>query len=366
MVRQPLRQLLPALLAASAFAACDSTPARTGSGSSIGIDAGAPVGPDSGTPGAGGSPDAGSSTGGADGGTTSDGGTVDAGTATDAGGGGAGGGTADAGTTLSECDGLAPEPVGAPNGTHTMEADRVDCAYAVNGSGFIAFEMSNALQPQKSAVHLVRPDGTVLSKSPSGTTVSLIGRLSNFVGLGYTFQPGTLSSAVQSWDSSGNLVSTGPSRPDSGYIAEDPLGGIALLRRVRTTLLENYDERVTLRWSVALSSRITAIGAFAVDRLGNTFVMADDRSYDKSVVAQWIDHNGVASPAFQLLPPQHDWNHLEGSAGVRVGSGLFVKGDAWWQLDSMSTVLTPPPAWFVDRGGPWMQMVRNGRAYGIV
>jgi hypothetical protein len=362
-----LRQLALALLAAFASAACNSTPSHTGSGN-VGVDAG--------SSGTGGSPDAGSPAGSADGGTT---GTVDAGSSTDGGGGtadagatadagsaDAGGGDADAGTAHSECDGFAPEPVGAPNGTHTMEAYQVDCLLAVNGSGSLALATSNGLHPQNSVVHFVGPDGTLRGEGGSGANAWLLGRLSNFVGVDFIFQSGKESRAVQSWDSNGNLISKGPSRPGGAYLAEDPLGGMALLRREGTPVVENYDERGNLRWQAEISSRLTAIGGFAVDRLGNTFITADDSSYDKSVVAQWIDHDGVASPAFQLLGPQREWNHLEGQAVVRVGSGLFVKADAWWQLESMSTTLAPPPAWFIDRGGPWLQMVRNGRAYGII
>jgi hypothetical protein len=249
-----------------------------------------------------------------------------------------------------------------------MQATRVDCNAAVNGNGVLALQMSNTLEPKNSAVHFVSPDGTVRGQTPAGTHAFVLGRLSMFEGVGYSGESAALKWAPQSWDDRGNLVSTGPSRDGSATVVEDPLGGMALLVRGSSAAVENYDERGNLRWRVQLSSELTAIGGFAVDRIGNTFVMADSAKYDKSVVAQWIDHDGAATPAFQLLGPQHEWNHLEGISIVRVGSGLFIHADDWWQLESMSKTLDPPPAWFLDAKpqNVTMQMVRNGRAYGLI
>jgi hypothetical protein len=334
------------------FLACGNAPSQPGAGS------GAPTG----DAGAGPSADAGPVGPPADAGApATDGGqpAADAG-APDAG----GSGTADA-----ECDGLGPEPVGAPNGTHTMQADRVDCTAAVNGSGALALQMSNALAPQNSAVHFVGPDGKLRSSTPAGTTAVLLGRLSVFEGIAYTNLPGNGGWVAQTYDDRGILLAQGPGRSGFPTIVEDPLGGIAVLQREAPPAVENYDDRGNLRWRVEISRQITAIGGFAVDRLGNTFVMGDNSAFDKTVVAQWIDHEGVASPAFQLLGQQREWNHLEGEVVVRVGSGLFVHADEWWQLQSKSTSLEPPPAWFVAAHPELMfgmQMVRNGRAYGII
>ena len=338
---------------------CGNNPSQPGAGSTAPTPgpAGAPA-PDAGPPDAG--PPA---TSGGDAGATPDagspgsgGGVVDAGTA------------ADAGTTASECDGLAPEQVGAPNGRHTMQANRVDCSAAVNAYGVLALQMGNTLEPENSAVHFVGPDGTVRSQTPQGTHSFLLGRFSMFEGIGYSGGPGpgTLKWAPQSWDDHGNLVSMGPSRDGSAWVVEDPLGGMTVLVRGGAAAVENYDERGNLRWHVQLAPVLTAIGVFVVDRIGNTFVTADSAKFDKSVVAQWIDHDGNATPAFQLLGPQHEWNHLEGNAIVRVGSGLFVHADDWWQLESMSTQLAAPPAWFIAGQTFAMYMVRNGRAYGVI
>jgi hypothetical protein len=52
-----------------------------------------------------------------------------------------------------------------------------------------------------------------------------------------------------------------------------------------------------------------------------------------------------------------------------VGSGLFVHADDWWQLESMSTQVAAPPAWLIAAKPEMLwavQMVRNGRAYGMV
>jgi hypothetical protein len=321
-------------------------------------DAGAPA-TDGGQPVAdAGAPDAGGPAGG--------GGDADAG-ASD--GGTAGGSGPDAGTADAECDGLGPEPVGAPSGTHTMQAARVDCGAAVTGTGALALRMTNALDPQNGAVHFVGPDGQLRSSTPAGTNAMLLGRLSTFEGFAYTHLPGSGGWVAQTYDDRGILLAQGPDRPGFPTVVEDPIGGIVLLQRDGPAAIENYDDRGKLRWRVELSRQITAIGGFAVDRLGNTFVTGDSSAYDKTVVAQWIDHEGVASPAFQLLGRQREWNHLEGKVVVRVGSGLFVHADDWWQLESKSTSLEPPPAWFVDAHPELMvgmQMVRNGRAYGII
>jgi hypothetical protein len=319
-------------------------------------DAGAPAA-DGGQPAAdAGAPDAGGPAGG--------GGDADAG-ASD--GGTAGGPVPDAGAADPECDGLGPQPVGPPNGTHTMQADRVDCVAAVTGTGALALQMTN---PQNGALHFVGPDGQLRSSTPAGTNTVLLGRLSSFEGFAYTHPPGSATRWVaQTYDDRGTLLAQGPERPGFPTVVEDPLGGIALLPRDGPAAIENYDDRGKLRWRVELSRQITAIGGFAVDRLGNTFVMGDSSAFDKTVIAQWIDHEGVASPAFQLLGPQREWNHLAGYVIVRVGSGLFVHADEWWQLQSNSTSVEPPPAWFIAAHPEMMhgmQMVRNGRAYGII
>src|SRR5438552_11467251 len=56
----------------------------------------------------------------------------------------------------------------------------------------------------------------------------------------------------------------------------------------------------------------------------------------------------------------HAGVHLQSASAV----GFFVHADDWWQLESMSTVLEPPPAWFIAAHPErifGMQMVRNGR-----
>lgn len=249
-----------------------------------------------------------------------------------------------------------------------MQGYQVSCVPAVNGSGALALQVTNGSEPKNGAVHFVGPDGKLRGQTPAGTNSFLLGRLSTFEGITYTNLPGSTAWVEQTYDDRGTLLAQGAGRTGSSTVVEDPLGGIAVLDRDTTAAVENYDEGGKLRWSVKLSPRITAIGGFAVDRLGNTFVMADDLAYDKSVVAQWIDHDGTASPAFQLLGPQKEWNHLEGQVIVRVGSGLFVHADQWWQLESKATTLEPAPDWFVAAHPELMygmQMVRNGRAYGI-
>lgn len=367
-----MRPLLFACLAA--ILGCGGGGAQPGAGSaapSVSGDGGpvAQPAPDAGAPAfdAGPAPDAGQAP---DSGLPPDaGGSVpDAGTAAD--GGAAGGPGPDAGTLDADCDGLAPESVGAPSGTHAMQADRVYCTATVDGSGALALQMTNALEPQNGAVHFVGPDGTLRGSSPAGTNAFLLGRLSTFEGIAYTNLPQGGGWVPQAWDDGGHLVAQGASHPGFPSVVEDPLGGMAVLSRETTPpSVENYDERGNLRFRTPLSSQLSAVGGFAVDRLGNTFVMGDSSAFDKSVVAQWIDHDGVASKAFQLLGRQREWNHLEGNVIVRVNSGLFVHGDDWWELDSMSTQVAPPPAWFLAARPEeiyGMQMVRNGRAYGII
>ncbi|MGE5047214.1 MAG: hypothetical protein ACM3PC_01495 [Deltaproteobacteria bacterium] len=249
-----------------------------------------------------------------------------------------------------------------------MEGFQVDCNAAVNAAGVLALQTQNVLSPQDGVVHFVAPDGTLRGSSPPGTNTLLLGRLTAFEGAAFTGQGESFAFAIQSWDDRGNLVSMGPSRPGFLSIVEDPLGGIAVLVHDSSPAVENYDEQGNLRWRVNLSRDLTAVGGFAVDRAGNTFVMADSTRSDKSVVAQWIDHDGVAGPAFQLLGPQSEFNHIQGEVIVRVGSGLFVHADQWWQLESMSTTLLPAPKWLLDAAGSRLaiQMVRNGRAYGII
>ena len=250
-----------------------------------------------------------------------------------------------------------------------MQADRVSCSAAVTGTGALALLMGNAVEPRNGVVHFVAPDGTLRSSTPAGTNAGILGRLSTFTGFTYTTSPGGGGWQVQAWDDHGKAIAQGPSGAGFPTLVEDPLGGMALLIREPAPAVENYDDRGKLRWHTQLSSQITAIGGFAVDRLGNTFVMGDNSAYDKSVTAQWIDHDGVATAAFQLFAPQRDWNHIEGRVIVRVGSGLFVHADSWGQLDSMSTSVRPAPDWFLAAHPELMlgmSMVRDGRAYGII
>lgn len=250
-----------------------------------------------------------------------------------------------------------------------MQGNRVDCSATVNGSGALALQINNVLEPKNAAAHFVGPDGQLRGETPAGTSAHLLGRLSNFQGIAFANLPGSSDSVVQTYDDHGKLLAQGPVRGGPAIVVEDPLGGIAVLQRDGPATVENYDDAGSLRWSVKLSPRITAIGGFAVDRLGNTFVMGDTSTFDKSVTAQWIAHDGTASPAFQLLGPQREWNHLAGRVIVRVGGGLFVHADEWWQLPSNATALQAAPAWFIAAHPELMlgmQMVRNGRAYGII
>ncbi|MFN2546889.1 MAG: hypothetical protein ABR567_05630, partial [Myxococcales bacterium] len=178
-----------------------------------------------------------------------------------------------------------------------------------------------------------------------------------------------VSWAVESWDDKGNLLYAGPSRSDTASAFVDPLGGIDVLLYTNSgRVVENYDEMGNLRWRTPPTTVISDFGGFVVDRQGNTFMMGGSPTDDKSVVAQWIDHDGHPGAAFKLLPPQSDWSHFEGKVIARVGGGVFFRGDAWWQLDSMSTSPVPAPAWFTQRDPTSLlvAMVRNGRAYGFV
>ena len=40
-----------------------------------------------------------------------------------------------------------------------MQADRVDCAAVVSGTGALALAMLNVFDPQNAVVHFVAPDG---------------------------------------------------------------------------------------------------------------------------------------------------------------------------------------------------------------
>lgn len=247
-----------------------------------------------------------------------------------------------------------------------MTGFQVECSAAVNGSGIVALQTENIFQPVNAFVHFVNPDGSVRAGTSGNTDVHLLGRLSSFVGVS-SAQPGRPAWAPESWDAQGNLASTGPSRLGVPTIVEDPLGGMAVLVREPPAAVENYDELGRLRWRVELSPELGPGGGFAVDRLGNTFVMGDGAN--KAVMGQWIDHDGAAKTAFQLFGPQNEWNHIEGKATARVDSGLFIRADAWWQLESLQTSATPAPAWFVAAqpdGLAGVQLVRGGRAYGLI
>jgi hypothetical protein len=231
--------------------------------------------------------------------------------------------------------------------------------------------------PNGDETDFVGPDGILRGSVPTGLNPPL-GRLHNFMSSDEIFSSGGQGTDFfRVFDDRGNLVSS-KSAPNVGYqLAEDPHGGaIALVDDADPAgilAVEGYDENGAFRFRTELD--VLAIGQFIVDRQGNTLVLGDEVKGQTvftgpgPVYAQWVTHDGVASPVFQPLPPQSQFIHVRSLALQRVSGGVFILGDDWRQLDSLATQSSPAPAWLVAARPESLerfQLARNGQAYALI
>lgn len=291
------------------------------------------------------------------------------------------------GGTASACEGLAPSRVGPPSGTHAMTLGSNDdlCQTAANGSGALAFSLFNGnatALPEDNRTDFLAPDGTARGSrqrgQPSLWSHELLGRLSNFLDLEKDGDSASAGYLLAAQDDRGNLLQATPAGTPRALV-EDPLGGamVASYDASDANLqgplaLTSFDENGAQRFRVVLSANRTNFATLAVDRQGNALIVTF--AADNSLLGQWVSHDGAQGPVFTLLGPSGlGLNELAN----RVGGGFFFRrghnpGDDWWQLDSLSTTVSPGPAWLkavtsrpgVDHAD--LFMARNGRAYAVV
>jgi len=169
---------------------------------------------------------------------------------------------------------------------------------------------------------------------------------------------------LRAWDTGGRTVAEGPVRSGFRIVHEDPLAGswfVDFSSSPKT--LESYDERLNLRWRVDIIDR--GVGGFAVDRAGRTLVLfdADYATAPQAVDAVWWTTTAPRDQSSVALGRQSSWPHLGIDVTQRVGSGLFFRADQWWQIDSLATVVQPPPDWFARRPFSGLHMVHGGTGY---
>lgn len=226
---------------------------------------------------------------------------------------------------------------------------------ATDGSGFLALSAMHS-------VHFLAPDGTLLSQAANSSVIS--GQLSGFVGT--VDGPDGSAEGLRAWDSHGSTVAEGPIPPGDLEFAEDPTGGIAVLRHDFPQSVDSYDTQLRRRWHVAIATPQAPVAGVAVDRAGRTLVVrdADPATAPMAADAVWIDRDGTAGPVFRILPRQSNWPHDLVRMTQRVGSGLFLFADQITEIDSLST--TPRPG--LDFKGPFprVHMVHDGRGYAVL
>ena len=212
--------------------------------------------------------------------------------------------------------------------------------------------------------------GTVDFVSPSGALVrsvtaepwQLFGGASGFIG----YMTASTMSWLQASDDSGAQTGNTPGQASSLPAAEDPLGGVVQLFG---TTITAYDPSLAVRWSVARPADYPV--ALAVDRAGATLYLFDGtRLFGANTLAgMWVDHSGVAGPAFEMLGAQRDAAfRLTFTMTQRTGSGLFLALGPDWvaQIDSLATASSPAPAWLQTRPNTHLHMVHGGTGYAVL
>lgn len=274
-----------------------------------------------------------------------------------------------------ECVGLRPPDPGlAPHGAFQAipppPAQVVCRPGVVAGSGTLALPRDDLKDEMVAGTTILfaRPSGELLGPPTGGQgPIALSEQLDGFVA--QHFPPGT-PSWLSVFDSAGRESGVTPPTYVSSMV-EDPTGGVVVVQSsTPSSLLQSYDAQLQLRWSRALP---TGAGpALRVDRAGNTLVLWNGLFGSGTIGAFWVDHRGGgADTAFELVKPGEPRDLV---ATERVGGGLFLaSGGVWrWQLDTLSTVRVPAPAWLAGGDGfpprlvREMHMVHGGRGYAIL
>ncbi|HYS11441.1 MAG TPA: hypothetical protein VEP66_22075 [Myxococcales bacterium] len=327
------------------------TPASDGGVGSGGSDAGNPSSSDAGTVtgadgGSGGSSDAGTTGGGSDAGTTGGGGNADGGSA-----------------AASDCDGLQfPSDAGPAPASHFIpvaDSSGNDGCFAVGttGTGTLALKM---LAGRHSTLDFVGPSGQSLATLNTVGSTDIFGEQATF------FDDVQLSAMYELRTFSDTGAVLPPVRRDISLLSEDPTGGAVGLGGT----IVSMDSSLATRWTVPFPSKASWV-ALAVDRSGATLYAFEGSATfgANSIAAMWIDSHGTAGEVFQLVGPQAQSVFAQPTTlAQRVGSGFFVQVGSEWigQIDSLSTSLSPPPAWLQSRANTSLHMVHGGTGYAVL
>ena len=286
--------------------------------------------------------------------------------------------TTQVGPPPDDCAGLVPASPGAPSARHTTRPDRflsnLFCQPGfVDGDGTLVLDLWDGRPGFGHNLNFVSPSGVTLGADSGGQS-----RWAEQVD---GFLAGNISYPdwfVTRYDSHGQQTAQGANVPSGGGMAVDPTGGAVIpkagnpITGAAVSLeLFAYDAHATLRWHVTLPAE--RLGAFAVDRAGNTLLVidGDDRYGPNTIAGIWVDHGGVAGPEFLLhraLASGQPAHILTFTLAERVGSGLFVGAEGHWllEVDALSTSPSAPPGWLAARPLSPMHVVHGGAGYAVL
>lgn len=273
----------------------------------------------------------------------------------------------------AQCAGLGPGIVGQPSASVALRRSSYEnwTARPSDQAGNVALIATNDNAEPSLQVRVFDPSGVQrgMYQPPAVTlTETLVAQSRGFVTTWADYARNR--GEIVALDGNGSVIATlEMSGTTASRAATDPTGGSVVLvgRMDGKAPIEvvAYDERLKLRFRTQLPSDERPF-ELAVDRAGNTLVVSTTDRYGKgSVGGIWIDHSGHAKQEFLLVDSLAIGTGLYLSP--RIGSGFFVRRGADWilQLDSMDTGRAPPD-WLAKRPDTTLQVVRNGRAYGLV
>jgi hypothetical protein len=291
-----------------------------------------------------------------------------------------GGGPDEGPESFADCSGIEP-PVPGP-AVH-IHLDAID-PYAegceigdVDGSGKIAISCIGAsgggriFLADAEEAEILGPFGELAN--------GIAGQASGFIGR--AFLAGGSSTVTFGIDESGRTTFKNPDGPArQGDVDVNNLQSGAVLPVFEaidseTARIKSFDASGNLRWARTLPGAVDNFIRLGVDRAGNVLALWNAplpvplAAHD--TMGQWFDPAGNPGPIFVAFSGLKFVVRMV----ERVGSGLFVEGAAssdggahftrvWLgQLDALSTMLAPPPAWLAARPAVAMHMAHGGTAY---
>jgi hypothetical protein len=283
--------------------------------------------------------------------------------------------------STSECGGLTPLDPGNPQ-IVSVPSDKTPGATCFpprpTETGTLAVGSGHRGASQSSGhFAFFAPDGSLVATREYPGLDTLIGQETGFVGLAAEGNPFGVY-GMYSLAPDGSALSHVGDLAGAGLSAPDPRGGLVV---VTPELVESFDARAHLRWSVPIRDITQRLGsdppstfhgyALGVDASGRVLLLFEDRGRFTSAAVGGLSFtpDGKRGEIFPVLPSKFFDTWLVVAAAL--GGGFFVQensplGGDWVRfVDPVALSSGPPPVWLGRHGSFSVHSADGGRAHAL-